>query len=284
MQLNNWMAQYMPQAYRGIRDFESGDGWVGSLNLLLKKLERNKLFETTKRKERGVEVDSDYWITPPSDLRELFKIYNPYNKKQFYSWEYLNGKIRIDRKVTKEASPDTFTLSDGTTTTIKINDADATADLWNEYLLVLTDGTYSGDTIIIHDTAAADGGTSVLTFRHAQSGAIDSTTGYLTNDYVMMKYKSTFTQISTYSGEIPLDDKYEGELLKYWFEMDSLAVTDKKFNIIKALFEEVFDEIKKEQRTATPDQFRSDPIQWPGFAMSDNVDYHDYEVDKDWED
>lgn len=284
MQLNNWIAEYMPQSFRGIRDFESGDGWVAIMNRLLQKLERAGLYNTTKIKERGIEVDNDYWITKPSDLRQMIEIYNPYNFQDTYSWEMINDKLKIKREVSKDSSPDTFTLSEGSTTTIKIDDDDATADLWNEYLLVLTNGTYSGDTIIIHDTAAADSGNSLLTFRHTQAGTIDSTSGYLTNDYLMLKYRSTFTKMSSYSGEIPIDDKYEGDLLLYWFLMNSIAVNDKKFPIYKALFDEVFSEIREEQNTPTPDQMRPVPRYWPRSDIETNVIYNDYEVDKDWED
>jgi len=284
MQLNNWIANNVPQAYRGLLDYESGAGWVSLVNRLLKKLEIKGLYNTTKKKERGVEVDSDYWITPPSDMRQLYKVTNPFDPNNFFTWDNLNGKIKINRSFSKDSDPDTFTLSEGSTTTIKINDADATADLWNEYLLVLTDGTYSGETIVIHDTAAADTGTSILTFRHAQAGSIDSTTGYLTKDYLMLKYKSTFTTMAAYNGEIPLDDKYEDDLLLFWLLMNSVDVTDKRFPTFKSLFDEALNDVKNEQQTPAPDQARPEPIPWPRQEIGHDGDgYNNYEIDKDWD-
>lgn len=282
MQLNEYIAAYLPNAYRGLKDYESGAGWVNLMNRLLKNLEVNGLFNTTKIKERGTEVDNDYWITKPADLRKLIKVYNPFSTDTIYPFRYLNGKYKLDIKSTKNSDPDTFTLSAGTTTTIKINDADATADLWNEYLLVLTNGTYSGDGIIIHDTAAADGGTSTLTFRHTQAGAIDSTTGYLTKDYLIMEYRSTFTELSAYSDEITIDDRYEGDLLLYWFLYNSEDVTSKNFQIYKGLFQEAWDAIVREQCTPTPDNIRPDPTSWPRSDGEYDTTYK-YVQDEDWE-
>lgn len=283
MQLNDYIAAYLPQHNRGLKDYESGAGWYHIVNLLLKKLERKGLYDTTKKKERAVEVDSDYWITLPSDCRELIKIYDPFNNHDIYRFQYLNGKIKLDKSFTKDSSPDTFTLSDGSTTTIKINDADATADLWNEYALVLTNGTYSGDVIIIHDTDAADGGTSLLTFRHTQVGTIDSTTGYLTNDYMMLVYKSTFTMMSAYNGEIPLDDRYEGDLLLNWLLMNSVAKTDKKYQIYKNEFYGVLDEIAEEQNTPSLDNIRTNPRPWPELDLNQTKDYDQYVKDENWD-
>lgn len=283
MQLNNYIAAYLPQVHRGLKDYESGAGWVHILNRLLKKLEINGMYTTTKRKERGVEVNNDYWITKPSDLRTVIKIYNPFAPDTIYKFKHLNGKYKLDISFSKKSDPDTFTLSAGSTTTIKINDADATADLWNEYLLVLTNGTYSGDGIIIHDTAATDAGTSTLTFRHAQQGSIDSTTGYLTKSYAIIEYQSTFSQISAFDDEIPIDDRFEGDLLLYWFMFNSIEVTDKRWDKYKGLFDEAWNEVVTEQCTPTPDNIRPDAIPWPRADAGYGTLYNQYEQDKDWE-
>lgn len=284
MQLNDYVAENMPQQYRALHDFESGAGWVNILNRLLKKLEINGYYNITKTKERGVEVDNDYWITLPSDCRELIKVYDPDSPNIYYKWKYLNGKVKIDLKIAKDSDPGTFTLSAGTTTTVKINDADASADLWNEYLLILTNGTYSGNGIIIHDTAAAAGGTSTLTFRHTQPGSIDSTTGHLTNSYVVIEYRSIFAPISAYDDEIPIDDRYEGDLLLYWFIMNSVSVTDKSYKVYRALFDEAWDEMIDEQCTPSPDNLRPDPTPWPKEDAGYGVLSDQYVQDKEWDD
>jgi len=283
MQLNDYIAAYMPQSHRGLRDYESGAGWYHQVNLLLKKLERLGLYKVTKQKERVVEVDNDYWITLPSDCRDLIKIYDPFHPSDVYKYQYLNSKIKLSKSFTKDDSPDEFTLSAGSTTTIKINDADATADLWNEYALFLTNGTYSGDGIIIHDTAAAAAGTSVLTFRHTQPGTIDSTTGYLTNDYMVLVYKATFTMMSAYNGEIPIDDKYEGDLLLKWLELSAVAKTDKKYPIYKNEFQEVLDEVIEEQNTPDLDNIRPAARPWPEVDFDLSNDYDQYVQDEPWD-
>lgn len=268
MLLNAFVAANVPSGIRGSRDFTGDRGWIYIGNQLLRLLESRGLFQFGRKKETGVEVDDEYWITIPSDLRTVDRIYYrpsiEYTEKEHrYQHEIVNGKIKLWTPFDKKASPDSFTLSDGSTTTIKINDADATADLWNDYLLKLTDGTYSGDFIIISDTAAADGGTAVLTFLHTQDNTIDSTTGYLTDEFLMLRYIATYTDMSAANSEIPLDDMYES-IFENWFCYKALAITDKRRAAYKKEFEEELDRLEDEQYTPTPDQARPEGRSLPG--------------------
>jgi len=281
MLLNAFIAAYIPFDLRGVRDFESGRGWADLVNLLLRKLEREGLFVLGRKKEIGVEVSNDYWITPPSDFRKILEIYYPpaleYTEKEVkYRPEIIQGKIKIYRPFDNNEDPDTFTLSEGSTTSIKIDDADATEDQWQKYLLVLTDGTYSGDTIIIITNDAADGGTAVCNFLHTQDNTIDSTAGYLTDQYLMLKYMATYTDMTAYNGEIPIDDKYES-ILEYWLCMKSVAVHDKRFAIYKKLFDEAYEEVKTDQFTPTEDQLRPVARSLPGLEDCDSYDTKEFD-------
>ena len=273
MQLNDFVAANVPAGIRGGRDFTGNRGWIYIANNLLRYLESRGLFQLGRRKERGVEVDDSYWITIPSDFRAPIRIYYPpqihYSEKNYtYHPEIINGKIKLWAPFDKKASPDSFTLSAGSTTTIKINDADATADLWNDYLLKLTDGTYSGDFILIADTAAVAGGTSVLTFLHTQDNTIDSTAGYLTDEFLMLKYIAEYTDVAAASDEIPVDDRYES-IFENWLCYKALPPDDKRRAVYKKEFQEELDRLEDEQFTPTADQARPEGRSLPGYEDCD---------------
>lgn len=277
--LNTFIAANVPQTIRGSRAFDGDRGWIYIGNQLLRLLESRGLFYLGRIKERGVEVNDDYWITLPTDFRAIQRIYFPpsihYSEKEYrYQYEIVQGKIKLWAPFDKKASPDTFTLSEGSTTTIKINDADATADLWNDYLLVLTNGTYSGDTIIISDTAAAAGGTSTLTFLHTQDNAIDSTTGYLTDQFLMLRYLAKYTDMSAYDDEIPVNDSYES-IFEPWFCYKALSPADKRRKTYKQEFEEELDRLEDEQYTPAPDQARPEGRSLPGYELCDEYENAD---------
>lgn len=269
MQLNTFIANYLPRDVRGTRAFDGDRGWIDLTNLFLRKLEQNKMFHLGRKKEIGVEVDDDYWITLPSNFRSLVEIYYPpsahYTEKEYkYPAELINGRLKLYVPFDKDASPDSFTLSAGSTTTIKANDTDATADIWKDYLLVLTDGTYSGDTIFIISNTAVATGTTILTFLHTQDNTIDSTTGYLTETFLMMVYMATYTALSAYDDEIPIDDRFES-LLRNWLCKEALPVGDKRRKEYISDFKEEWGEAENENFTPTPDQARPMARSLPGY-------------------
>lgn len=273
MQLNTFVASYLPNDIRYTRDYTGDRGWIHLVNLLLRKLEQNKMFHLGRKKEIGVEVDEDYWITLPSDYRSLVEIYYPpsahYTEKEYkYPAEIVNGKLKLYVPFDKDADPDAFTLSAGSTTTIKANDTDATADIWKDFLLVLTDGTYSGDTIFIISNTDVSGGTTTLTFLHTQDNTIDSTAGYLTDTFLMMKYMAQYTDMTSASGEIPIDDNYE-TLLRNFLCLEAIPVGDKRRKEYKEDFENDWEEAENENFTPTPDQARPMARSLPGYENCD---------------
>lgn len=267
--LNDYVVDHVPGNVRGTRSFTGDRGWIAIANSLLRKLEQKGLFFMGRKKEVGVEVDDDYWITPPTNYRKPFRIYYPpkihYSEKDIgYSHELVNGRIKLYVPFDKDDDPDTFTLSSGSTTVISINDADATADLWKDHLLILTNGTYSGDTIIIGSNAVVGGGVSVCTFLHTQDNIINSTAGYLTDTFLMLKYLAKFTDISAYDGEIPINDAYE-EILEPWLCYKALPPGDKRRKTYKQEFLEELQSAEDEQYTPNPDQARPIARSLPGY-------------------
>lgn len=269
--LNDYIRYNIRPDTRSNRDFESGRGWADLANELLMIIESEKLFNITRIWERGIEIRDGYWVdNVPSDLRTVVKIYDPlWPQRDTYSHEHINDQIKLHDWFDKESSPDTFTLSNGSTTTIEVDDADATADLWNDYLLILTDGTYSGDGLMISDTAVAGGGVSELTFLHTQPGTIDSTAGYLTLKFLMMKYRTEYTPMTAFNDEIPVDDRYE-YIFKNWFNHQNMPRRDPRYKLFKQDFEEDWKRLVLEHGTATDDQVRSDPLIWPTVDLNES--------------
>lgn len=287
MLLNEFIPAYIEPDIRGVRDYTGDRGWIHLVNLLLRKLESRKLYHLGRAKERGVEVDDDYWITLPTDYRRASRIYYPpvidYRERDVnYHFETLNGRLKLEKPFDKKASPDSFTLSYGSTTQISINDADATADLWNGYLLKLTNGTYSGNFILIADTAAAGGGVSVLNFLHTQDNTTStSTTGYLTDQFLILKYFAQFTPMTSASGEIPLQDQYEDELLANWLRFMSMPIKSKERKGYKDAFDEAMEDAECEENTPEPGNAAADARPLPGYENDTNFDRSEFDYEGD---
>jgi hypothetical protein len=283
MQLNELVSAYVYADIRMTSEYDGNRGWIQLTNLFLKMLERKHLFKLGKLIETAVEVENSYWITMPSNCRPVAidRIYYPpalISKADYrYSFETVKGKIKLNAEfpVANDDDPDTFTLSAGSTTQISINDADATADLWNDYLLVLTDGTYSGDTIIIGDTAAAGAGVSVLDFLHTQDNIINSTAGYLTKQYLMLKYYETYTEMAALDDEVPIDDNYE-YLLGFYLIWQGMTLGDKRRKTAYEEFKLNFSEVEDEQFTPSPEQARAVPRELTGYVDANDFDDSEY--------
>ena len=278
--LNTFVQNYVPLYLRQTRDFTGGRGWVHLANQLLRRIEREGLFpEATK--EIGVEVSADYWITPPSDFRKVVEIsYPPINdnseRDKTYSFDYVNGKIKLDVPFDKDEDPDTFTLSEGGTTTVKINDAAATEDEYKDRILVLTNGAFSGDSILIASNTASTGGRCALTFALARSTIASSTAGYTTDQYLLLKYQSSFTALTAHTDEVPLETRYE-DLMANGLCYLACKPGSEDFNYYKAMFEDELQQHKTEAFTPTIDQARPAPRSIPAFEEADSFDRNEFD-------
>lgn len=274
--LNTFVYRHIPRSLRDARDFTGPMGWCWLMNQLLRRLESEQLVQLAQLYEVGVLVDNKYWVTPPSGFRNVQEVYFPglqdYNPVRNIGHEIINGKIKLDKAIEIDDDDlDEFTLSAGSTTSVAINDTDAVANEWEESLLVLTDGTYSGDAIIIGEHDASGGVTTTLNFLHTRTTSIsDSTAGYLTDLYAMLKYWGTFTGLSAQDDEIPVDDKYEMALVTGLYYL-SKTIGSKERATARDEFEYELDLLKTEQFTPTLNQAKPDPR--PMAALEDNSDF-----------
>lgn len=278
--LNTFVQNYLPLYLRQTRDFTGGRGWVHLANQVLRRIEREGMFPEIV-KEIGVEVSSDYYITPPSDFRKVIEIsYPPIDtndeRDKTYSFDYVNQKIKLEVPFDKDAAPDAFTLSAGGASSVVINDTDATEDEHKDKLLVLTNGTYSGDTVLIQSNTASGSGTCTLTFALTRTSITGTTAGYLTSQYLMLKYQATYTPFAAHTDEIPLETRYE-DLLANGLASLACKPGSEDFNYYKALFEDEIAQHKTEAFTPTPDQARPMARSIPAFEDADAFDRAEFD-------
>jgi hypothetical protein len=286
MTLATFIANYIPKSLRSKYDFESNLGWMHIANMILREFATKGYIVPDKIKEVGVEVDKYFWVTIPSDCNHVIDISlpvdvdadgDPDDKLISIPHEIVNGKIKLLRSYKKDASPDNFTLSSWATTGVSIDDDDATTDQWNSSLLVITNGTESGKTYIIADSAAADGGVAALTFLHATGvAASTSTAGYLTEQYLMLKYLAEFNGLSAVSDELPVTEKFYNCLAAGMVFKDTNK-DDTKYPVVK---QELLDEVEKLENcicTPTADQARIGARSMPGLdSRQYQPDFPDY--------
>ena len=286
MTLATFIANYIPKSLRSVYDFESNLGWMHLANMILREWATKGYIITNQVKEVGVEVDKYFWVTLPSDCNSIIDIFlpvdvdaegDPDDKLISIPHEIVNGKIKLLRSYQKDDSPDTFTLSVWATTGVSINDTDATADEWNNSLLVVTNGSDSGDTFIIADSAAVVGGKAALTFLHATgSAASTSTAGYLTETYLMLKYLADFTALSAVGDTLPVDQKFFN-CLAAGMVFRATNKDDQKYPRVK---QEWLDEVEKLENsicTPTADQARIGGRSMPGFDQREyEPEFPDY--------
>jgi hypothetical protein len=276
-----FVASNIPVSLRHTRDFTGDRGWISLGNQIIKRLQTEGLFDLDRKVETGVEVRDSYWITIPTDCVEPIEIYFPalddYTEMdRKYRFDIVNGKIKIDVPFDDDTDPDTFTLSAGSTTQITINDDNASADEWENYILVPTNGTYRTP-LVIGEHAAATGGVTVLDFMHTQDAAIDSTAGYLTQQYLMLVYRKRYAPLTLSTSEIPINSELE-DVLTWGMCMLATPVTDKQnFKMYHDLFEQALQNHMNLAFTPTPDQARPRPRSMAGLENCDIYDRNSFE-------
>lgn len=181
-------------------------------------------------KERGILIENKRWVTKPSDLIQLIKVYNPEDDKEEYRVEDVENKFKfLDWEFEEEGTSDRITASafgsygnqtitcTGLTDTTKYQE-----DYFENYLFYITAGTWANIGIVVasSDAATSPGGTKI-DFFHAQSSALSGTIVTAARlvppqYYVMMKYRASITQVSSLSDEFPVENDCENRLVPVW--------------------------------------------------------------------
>ena len=281
--LNVFVERNIPNDLRTGRDFTGSRGWVHLMNRLLRRLESEGLVKLTQKREVGVEVFDDYWITPPKDFRRAVGIYYPplfnHNESERrYNYTVINGRIKLNEPFLRKTSVEDVDLEDGTDSEVKVDDDAIVANQFKRNLLVLADGTYKDDGIIIgkHDASNEDTGKATLPFLHKRATSIaDSTAGYLTDVYLMLQYTATFTGLTLHTDDIPVDPRFDTCLIA---GLSYLAthISSEDRPKYRDEFEFELDVLGREEFTPSPDQARPLPRSMAGFENCSgfNHDFH----------
>jgi len=189
---------------------------VNWINDLLEELSGSGFLMPSLKHETGVVVDNLVWITKPSGLRHINKIYHPDYYDLEYTYQEIENKIKLTNVQVQVATPDDTAdaFQNYAVGSMDINITDAEEDDYEDCLLVIDGGTEEGTTIKLSGNDAADSGYTKVYFYHDLATALDGTkitSCYLldTTNYVMIEHSSTFDEVSGESSEIPIQDKYE---------------------------------------------------------------------------
>lgn len=277
MNLNIFVLNYLDKQSQASRDFTGPRGWVFLTNQILRDLESKGYFSLNQKKEIGVEVINSFWITIPQDMRNIDKIFLPSSvsgcgdqdiSEKKFSFSFVNGMIRLDQTVTKNASPSVFTLSSWTIGTVKINDATSAASAYQDSLLVVTNGDLAGQTMYISDSSASDGTYVTLTFLNPLGGIpATSTDGYTTDEFVMLRYLAGFTVMSAYTDTLPMLDKYLNALVT-GLTMLACSRNDDKYTKLLSDYNDALETLGLTEFTPTADQARPRPRVMPGYQST----------------
>lgn len=272
MLLRDFIAAYISNDYRVGRDFVGARGWVHLVNKVLKTFERKGYFNLDRNIEVGVEVENDLWIKIPDDCRKVLSVYNPQTKRE-YKYDVVNGKIKLSDVIVENMAGDVeYALSSFTASSVVINDASAVKDEWKGYLFVAADKR----AIVISNTAAA-GGFSTLSFLHDITvSAPMPTTGYLTKWYLMLSYQGSFTGLAAPTDALPVEEKYFDAIAQA-LVVEVLDKRSKGFANEYAIYKDLLDELDSEEFSPDPGNCRPKPRLLPGYSLGYNSnDGHKY--------
>lgn len=276
MNLNTFVLNYLDKQTQATRDFTGPRGWVFLTNIILRDLESRGFFSLNQEKEVGIEVNSSYWITIPTDLRTVKKIFVPNSvsghgdqdaEEQKFGFSYANGMIRLNNPVGKNTSPTAAVLSSWTTTTVNIVDTSSVADAYQDDLLVVTNGDASGITRYIASSSVSDGTYVTLTFSNPLAAApATSTAGYITDEFLMLRYMASFTVMSAYTDALPFLDRFQNVLVAGLY-MLSLTRGSDQYAKYQTDYENAINTVGLTEFTPSPDQARPRPRVMPGYQV-----------------
>lgn len=269
MLLNAFISANLSREAQHTRDFTGSRGWVPLVNQFLSKIERRGLFHLGRRVEVGVEVSDSYWITPPSDFRTLISVYKPRTLDRSQSIVerqpgIINGKIKLKEEITRVESPDSYFVANGYDGYADLDTIGFTDDELEDYLFVAIDQTYAPIMLKGNTQLSEVPPVTRINYLHTPHYYPTIGYGYFTSEYVMLEYLATYTRLTAYDDEIPIDDKYE-DILVNWLNYVTLPAISKSRPVLKREFLEDLEEIENEHFTLSPEDLRVEPQDLVGF-------------------
>jgi len=199
--------------------------WLRWVNSLLEELASLSVLPPNSV-ERGAIPANGKWITRPNGLRSISSIYLAANENMKFNWREAEGYIKLDGGEVEESDDSTLTantLTLPTTTSLTVNIDDLEADQLEDYLMVVTTGTRAGETFRIGGNDVSAAGVTKVEFELPLTAAftapeVTAVAFYDPLYYVVMRYTSSFTDLTATSTEIPIPDQYERRIVNAWLE------------------------------------------------------------------
>ncbi len=200
--------------------------FVSWMNELLEELQERG-FLSTQIKEIGCIVENDRWISKPSDLIKLERIWFPDDYRHEVRVEDVNNRFKLkDREIITAEDDWTVITSFSnyalTGMTLGYTGIDPVIeDELEDDLLLITAGTSSGLSMIIDANDATTANTTAVTFEHPLDAVLDGvkvTEAKIVpkTEYLMMKYQSSISEISAVGDEVPVTADIEKRLIPTW--------------------------------------------------------------------
>jgi hypothetical protein len=210
------------------------------MNQLLEELQERG-FLSAQIKECGQIVHNGIWITPPSDMILLEKVYNPEDERQVFRVEKVNNLLKM-MDVTLDPGDtefDTVTFfSYSTVSSIKCDVTDKAEDVYENYLFYITAGDLAGTGIILSGNEVSETTETQVNYQLDRESALLISGDVIDCDeaqlvppqyYVVIKYHSLIAKITTAEDEIPIPDDCEERLvptyLRWCCERETMAVS-----------------------------------------------------------
>jgi hypothetical protein len=247
-----------PTAFQ--RRFPQDAKWLSWINDLLEELSGEGIMPLMDY-ERGFEVKDLVWITKPTGLRRIKKIFHPETTDLRLRWELVEGKIKLaDIEIDEYTDAPAITaFSAYATDSITANLTDKEEDEYENYLLTIDTGTSAGNTYVLSGNDASGLSTTKLLFLHALTTALDAAkaiTGRLIDPdyYVMMQYTGSYEAMTSIDSEVPIDGDYARRLVRTWLrwraEANSTRTPDAAL-AFKVEFDDVVKKVKAEIKSST---------------------------------
>jgi hypothetical protein len=189
-------------------------------NEILSKMTNEHVLKEQKF-ERGLTVKSDVWVAVPSNYKTAIKVFDPVDSIRNYGFEEVEGKIKLTDAVVSEDEDaiELTVFSNYAVDHIDVAfDDDVAEDDYENYLLVITAGSFSGRTYLISGNDASVDGVARLYFLHELPSALSVTrvtAAELVSPefFVMLRYAGAFEEITAIGDEVPINTTDERTIM-----------------------------------------------------------------------
>jgi len=277
MQVSDFVEKYVTFANRLGTDFAGQQtAWINYINLFLEDLENEGIKHLGASKVAPLWVTDSYYAIVPSDFQDAIDITYPFDQDKYeHNWpfEILDNQIAAgaSQKLIKLVDAFTYGEDNGTqytvedpgvsapSTSYRFNDSDldVEADEIENYMIKWDNGTNSGDCAIIKSNLVTAADLTTIDFIINPYWLLDSTLATITDEYLLLRYRSEYTRVTAYTSELPFDRAYNA--LKCWLDWQTTPIKDKAYDKRERQYDKQLAKLRMKENTPKIDQARPEP-------------------------